>query len=518
MEMRAFLVFAAAFTPVAAIGAEYQLAWSRSYNSDSSTYSVDSALGVAGTPEGGAVVVGYEDRRSLAEGFNILVRKFDSSGRQIWEDSYNNGSDSDDRGKDVAVAASGAAVAAGYTADSTTISAGWIRKYDSEGTEKWTAVFNKSGTAETIFEGVAINEGSQEIYLAGACRLCSTCWDGLLAKYSGSGTLVWSLTYNGPVKGNDKFLDVAVDGDGNVLVTGFSAVGKDPSNNYDYDILVVKYSSAGSQIWQKTYGSETAADFFTDYGYGITTDEANDVYVVGTLGFSEMIGDLTNAGRWIRKYASSGSHVLWTAGYKRGNEDDFGLDLALGREGALFVSGWSYVWDFYRGKNLTVDKINPEDGTLLESFEYQADRGTYETAARDEIGHGIAAWSDSRFVVVGSEDRADMGQGVNWIILSYSLIPGPVPSRDNIRTYPNPFRPSRAVSGTMKFAYLPAGSTVRIYTLGGRQVRELNELGNAAEWNGLDENGREMPTGAYYYLVVIPGEREFKGKFALIRQ
>lgn len=508
IEMRACLVLAAAIMPAAAMGADYQLAWSQTY--DSATHSHDAAHGVAGTPAGEVVVIGYERRADLAEGRNILIKKYDSAGRQTWWDSYNSGSDSDDRGKDVAIGADGAMIAAGYAASLTTTSTGWIRKYSASGAEQWTATFNKSGTAETRFEGVAVDKATQAIYLAGACRVGSY-WDGLLVKYTDAGTLVWSVTYDGAAKVNDEFFDVAVDGEGSVLITGYCGMA---SNNFD--ILVAKYSPGGAPIWQKTYGCAPSGDDYRDCGYGIASDEGNNVYVAGIL-MENSAGSLIDSSRWVRKYSPSGAYVSWTAIYKRGDEDDAGLDLALGGDGALYVAGWSYVYDAYKGKDLTVDKLSCQNGSIVQLFDYHADRGTYNTNARDEIGYGIAAWTDSRFVVVGSEDREDINQGLNWTVLCYSLIPGLLPSRANIRTYPNPFRPSRAVEGAMKFVYLPSGARVRIFTLGGRLVRELSEQGNVAAWDGRSENGDEMPTGAYYYLVLIPGEREARGKFAIIR-
>ncbi len=516
MEMRASLLLAAAILPAAATAAEYQLMWRQTY--DSSAHSHDVAMDAAGTPGGETVAIGYERRNDLAEGYNILIQKFDGSGGRLWQESYNSGDDSNDRGNAVSVGSDGSIVGAGYSADGTTVTAGWVRKYSSDGTPQWTATFNRSGTAETVFEGVAVDESTGDIYLAGACRPGTQYWDGLLVKYSAAGALIWSFTYDGKAGGDDQFLDVAVDGAGNVLVTGYHSVAKNPFYaTYNEDIYVGKYGPAGNLDWNKSYGSETGVDFYRDLGYAIAVDEADDVYVAGTL--VSTVADSMRTSRWIRKYRSSGNSVLWTALYQREPLlGDCALDIVLGGDGAAYVSGWAKANEIYKGKNIAVDRLNCQSGALLQMFDYHADRGTLNTTATDEIGYGIAAWSDSRFVVVGSEDRADIGQGLNWTLLSCSFPPVPPPSRENIRAYPNPFRPDRAVGGTMKFANLPPGSGVKIYTLAGRLVRELEETGNSAAWDGCDETGREMATGVYYYLVAIPGQLDARGKFALIRK
>jgi hypothetical protein len=46
--------------------------------------------------------------------------------------------------------------------------------------------------------------------------------DLLVIKYSGAGVPLWTNRYNGPGNGDDGAQSLAVDGDGNVLVTGHS--------------------------------------------------------------------------------------------------------------------------------------------------------------------------------------------------------------------------------------------------------------------------------------------------------
>jgi hypothetical protein len=43
-----------------------------------------------------------------------------------------------------------------------------------------------------------------------------------------------------------------------------------------YDILVAKYNASGTAQWTRRYGAE-----YSDFGYGIATDAAGNVIVVG---------------------------------------------------------------------------------------------------------------------------------------------------------------------------------------------------------------------------------------------
>ena len=57
----------------------------------------------------------------------------------------------------------------------------------------------------------------------------------------------WVRRYNGPGNGVDMATSVAVDGSGNVLVTGGSHIGS------GYDNATIKYNSAGEEQWIKRY-------------------------------------------------------------------------------------------------------------------------------------------------------------------------------------------------------------------------------------------------------------------------
>ncbi|MGI8967178.1 MAG: SBBP repeat-containing protein, partial [Limisphaerales bacterium] len=61
-------------------------------------------------------------------------------------------------------------------------------------------------------------------------------------KYSGAGVALWTNLYNGPENLSDSASAVAVDGSGNVFVTGSSA-RTNVYPNYNYDYATIKYSA-----------------------------------------------------------------------------------------------------------------------------------------------------------------------------------------------------------------------------------------------------------------------------------
>ena len=60
--------------------------------------------------------------------------------------------------------------------------------------------------------------------------------------------MLWKKRYNGPGNGDDSATAIAVDGNGNVYVTGRSDGG---SSGYDYATL--KYDPDGKLLWENRY-------------------------------------------------------------------------------------------------------------------------------------------------------------------------------------------------------------------------------------------------------------------------
>lgn len=72
----------------------------------------------------------------------------------------------------------------------------------------------------------------------------------------------------------------------------------------------------------------------------------------------------------------------------------------------------------------------------------------------------------------------------------------------NLGNYPNPFNPSTNIVFSLE---APAATSLAVYDLSGRLVTTLLKdelLGEGPHgrlWNGTDLNGREMPSGVYFY-------------------
>ncbi len=185
----------------------------------------------------------------------------------------------------------------------------------------------------------------------GSLTNVGTC-DIFLAKYDTQGGLLWAKNMGG--SRDDRGYGVAVDGSGNVYVTGqflsdtadFNRGGSGGKliNAGGYDVFLAKYDTGGSFLWAKSMGGDGE-----DYGYDVTADESGNVYLTGYF-FSKKAefnpgsngGTLTNVGGadiFLAKYDAGGS-FLWVKGIGS-SSGDYGYGVAVDQVGNVFVTGTS---------------------------------------------------------------------------------------------------------------------------------------------------------------------------------
>src|SRR5207245_57617 len=112
--------------------------------------------------------------------------------------------------------------------------------------------------------------------------------DIFVAKYSSSGTYLWSQRFGGPDQ--DRPQGLAIDGSGNVLVNGFfkntaNLGGGSLTSAGSADIFLAKYSSTGAPLWSQRFGGSGY-----DAGHGVTVDGSGNVVMTGSFNGSVDLG------------------------------------------------------------------------------------------------------------------------------------------------------------------------------------------------------------------------------------
>jgi uncharacterized delta-60 repeat protein len=194
----------------------------------------------------------------------------------------------------------------------------------------WVARYNGAGDSIDVANDIAV-DGVGNIYVTGySTNLLGLSTDYTTIKYDSNGNQLWVATYNGPASLFDQAMAIAVDDSGNVYVTGFS-YGLLSLSLSDY--ATIKYDPDGNEVWVKRYngsllGDDAASDIIIDSQGGIIVTG----YSSGLLGSRNYL---------TIRYSSDGTE-LWTAAYNgTGNSEDMAHALAEDGNGYVYVVGHS---------------------------------------------------------------------------------------------------------------------------------------------------------------------------------
>lgn len=133
---------------------------------------------------------------------------------------------------------------------------------------------------------------------------------------------------------------------------------------------------------------------------------------------------------------------------------------------------------------------------------------------------GVADGKASKSISMGSEARGLAGTvSVNTDHFTLFGLFYKAANKDlsNIMIYPNPFRPYRG-NTTITFDGMTGGAKITVYTVSGRQVREMEaDADGKYEWDATASGGEKLASGVYIYCVTNNKGQKAIGKFAVIR-
>jgi hypothetical protein len=261
----------------------------------------------------------------VGTGYDYATVKYNTSGTQQWVARYNGPGNALDLGNAIAVDGSGNVYVTGWSTGSGTDVDYATIKYNAAGQQQWVARYNGPGNAYDSASAIAV-DGSGNVYVTGVSRGSGTVWDYATIKYNTSGVQQWVARYNGPANLNDVAQALAIDASGNVYVTG-----KSEDSNGDDDYATIKYNASGIQQWASRYKGPGNSN---DAATGIAVDTSGGVFVTG---YSTGLG--TGFDFATIKYNASGAQQ-WVDRYNGpANGNDSGNAIVLDRSGNVYATG-----------------------------------------------------------------------------------------------------------------------------------------------------------------------------------
>jgi uncharacterized delta-60 repeat protein len=297
------------------------LIWQRIWSGSGN--GTDYGQGVAVDSSGNVFVAGYTNSFG-AGGNDVLLLKFNSTdGSLLWQKTW--GGSGDDTGYGVAIDASGSIFVTGETIS---FGAGsddvLLLKFNStDGSLLWQRTWG--GSSNDLGHGVVV-DSSGNVYVTGSTNSFGAgAADILLLKFNSTGSLLWQTTWGG--SSDDGGRGVAIDASGNIYITGETYSFGAGAPTYD-DVVFLKFDSSGGLLWQRTWGG--GGD---DVGTGVAVDSSKNIYVTGyTFSYGTGSDDVS-----LLKFNSTGS-LLWQRTWG-GIGSDAGLGIAVDSSGNALVAG-----------------------------------------------------------------------------------------------------------------------------------------------------------------------------------
>lgn len=320
----------------------------------------DTVRSIIQTQDGGYAVLGFtnstdgdiHDKTSSVNDYWVL--KFNQYGALQWSKTI--GGSGDDRGQSIVQTSDGGYALIGYAmsadgdgSNNEGFHDNWIVRLDQTGAILWEKSFGFAGHDHS-YEVIETSDGG--LFFTGFLDVTLSDGqgnDGLFnhgvgefwgTKLDASGNLVWRRYFGG--SSNDRSYSVAETTQGDLVLVGASE-----SDDFDisnpkgsYDVWVVKVSSSGDFIWEKSYGGTGV-----DHAYGVIATEDGGVLVGGDTNSNDLdvsrFSGVTDG--WLLKLDAAGE-MEWEKTYG-GNDFDTFASIKRCQNGDILLIGNSKSTD-----------------------------------------------------------------------------------------------------------------------------------------------------------------------------
>jgi len=196
----------------------------------------------------------------------------------------------------------------------------------SQVSQQWVNSFNGAANRNDAAVSVAI-DGSGNIYVTGSSQGYNNYNNMVTIKYGPSGGQQWIAYYGTPFSGIANPVGMTIDNSGNVYVLAYN--GEEGTTAY----LIIKYNTSGDQQWEVHY-------YGPNYGTSLPVPEAIAVDGSGNVYATGWINDASQTERKYAtvKYSANGVYI-WAQIYSGFGAWNTSSAIAIDNSGNIFVTG-----------------------------------------------------------------------------------------------------------------------------------------------------------------------------------
>ena len=301
---------------VVRLGPDGKELWNHAYGGNGSDY----GLSVKTIPDGSFIIVGTTgstngDVSGYHDNGDLWVIKLSSSGEPVWKHVY--GGNMTDEGGDIIQTPDGGYMLVGYTMS---------------------------------------NDGDVTGHHGGG--------DLWMLHLNQTGSIVWQKTYGGSKRDSGSGIIRTTDGEYAMTGNTYSSDGDVTSNHGSSDLWVMKADANGTLLWQKSYGGSKL-----DWGHSLVELPGGDLLVAGVTASSDGDVHLNHGAGdiWVLRLSSQGN-LIWEKTYGGNFSDNVWKIESSPRGGAFLVGETFSVDDDILGNHGDADLWTSEidgNGTLL---------------------------------------------------------------------------------------------------------------------------------------------------------
>lgn len=457
---------------------------------------------------------GYQN--SNAGNYDAFLAKFTSSGTLVWATYY--GGNSEDRGKSLAIDASGNIYMAGQTYSASGIASAsasqnslagqndaFLVKFDNNGNPIWATYFG----GEYYDEGYSCAvDHSGNVYMAGFAwsstgittsgahqPTSGGATDGFLVKFDSSGTKQWSTYYGGELWETGY---CATDPAGNVYLAGFTSSTVNISTTgahqtilgWGDDANLVKFNSDGVRQWGTYYGG---SDY--DWAYFIATDSAGNVYLDGHTGSDGVIAtpgafQTTRGGSYdafLAKFDGTGTRIWGT--YYGGTGQERASACTVDSNNNIIVAGYTYSAENIASSNAFQTVYGGNQDVFAVKFDNNGNRiwGSYFGGDGDDFGAFCSSDAEGNIYLTGHTNstsnisttgafQTGSGGSMDAFLVKISDADLGVnnASLKSLTIYPNPATDYIYIKNPQNIKI----SNLEIYSVDGKRILSQNQIQN----------------------------------------
>jgi uncharacterized delta-60 repeat protein len=191
--------------------------------------------------------------------YDYLTMKLNTDGNVLWATRFNGSANLADLASAMALDSYGNVYVTGRSVGGANVldSDYATVKYNTNGVQQWVAIYKGSNNTPDVPRAITLDDHGN-VYVSGG-SYSTTFNDYTTVKYKNGGGQDWVLRYNGPANNDDFSNAVAVDGLGNVYITGYST-----GLSSNYDIATIKYSAT---VGVSNNGNEIPTNYSLSQNY-----------------------------------------------------------------------------------------------------------------------------------------------------------------------------------------------------------------------------------------------------------